>query len=78
MTEPRVPLPFFWKDSFQTVCHLTLGQITRHKSTGVGTKHIRSPPTTSGKFDVLYTLLHTIISAVILYVLRPCLFTKFT
>lgn len=57
---------------------ITLGQITRHKSTGVGTKHIRSPPTTSGKLNVLYTLLHTIISAVILYVLRPCLFTKFT
>lgn len=46
---------------------ITLGRITRHKSTGVGTKHIRSPPTTSGKIDVLYTLLHTIISAVILY-----------
>lgn len=22
MTEPRVPLPFFWKDSLRTVCHL--------------------------------------------------------
>ncbi len=64
------PLPFFWKDSYglYAILCINLGRIIRHKRTGVGTKHIRSPPTTSGQIDVLYTLLHTIISAVILYV----------
>lgn len=70
MTEPRTPFPSSGRtllDLYAILC-ITLGRITRHKSTGVGTKHIRSPLLTSGKFDVLYTLLHTIISAVILYV----------
>lgn len=55
---------------------ITLGWIIWHKRTGVGTKHIRSPPTT--KIDVWYTLLHTIISTVTLYVWGPRLFTQFT
>lgn len=45
---------------------ITLGRITRHKSTGVGTKHIRSPPTTSGKIDV-FLLLYCMFEALFVY-----------
>lgn len=51
------------------VSRSTLGQVTTRKSRGEwGPKTITSPPVTSGKMDVLYKVLRTIISAVLLYV----------
>lgn len=62
----RSPLPSSWRTllGLYAILCITLGRITRHKSTGVGTKHIGSPPATSGKTDIWYTLLQTIIFTV--------------
>jgi len=71
MTEARGPLSLLLeglsRELYAMLC-FTLGQVTRHKSRGLGTKHIRSPPITSRKIDVLSNMLHTIIYAILLYV----------
>lgn len=56
---PRDSLPFY---AFPWVWLPGAGAQER------GTKFIRSPPASSGKIDVWYALLHTIISTVLLYV----------
>lgn len=50
----RCSLPTSWMTlpGLYAILCITLGWSTRHKSTGAGTKHIRSPHATSGKFGV--------------------------